>query len=103
MYEFHRITIRSLAKTVAFLSFALYIICGAAITIFYWLLGFFFSPEPLGVKVSALSFLLVWFAGGAAILVAGYILGAVAAFVYNRTARWWGGVQVELTKPEQKQ
>lgn len=99
MYEFHRITIRSLAKTVAFLSFALYIVCGAVITVLYWLLGLVFSADPFGVNISVFSFLLVWLAGAAAALLVGYLLGAVAAFVYNRTARWWGGIHVELTKP----
>lgn len=100
MYEFHRINIRSLAKIVSLISFVVYIFFGAALTALYWLIRLVFSADPFGVKVSVFSFFLVWLASALAVLLIGYLLGLVSAFVYNRTTRWWGGIQVELTKPE---
>lgn len=95
MFEVRRISPKNLARIVMTIAVMLHMAIGLVIAGAVQLAQSFIT-EWAGVSIAAWSILTIWFAGAVAVGIVSYILGLFAAFLYNMTAQWWGGLRVTL-------
>ena len=97
MFEIQRIKIRSLARVVMLLTSVLYLLCGLLVTLLYSGIRTIALGGLLPNSVSALSFFVIWVGGLVVVLPLSWLIGLLSALLYNLFARWWGGLQLDLT------
>lgn len=95
MFEVRRISTKNLARIVMTIAVILHMVIGVVVAGAVQLAQSFIA-EWAGVSIAAWSILTIWFAGAVAVAILSYILGLFAAFLYNMTAQWWGGLRVTL-------
>ena len=93
MTELKKVGVFSVAKIFAVISLILGLIFGIIVLIAGGVVALF-SPEAAAAMAGAGIVLVIVMAIGGAIW--GFIYGAIAAFIYNLAAGWFGGIEVEL-------
>lgn len=91
-----RFGVLSVAKIFAAISLVIGLIAGILLLIFGGIATLFMGPyapqAAMGVGAGIVA-IIVLAIGGA---IGGFIYGAVAAFIYNLAAGWFGGVEMDL-------
>lgn len=91
-----RFGVLSVAKVCAAISLVIGLIAGILLILFGGLITLFMGPyapeAAMGVGLGIVAIIILAIGGA----IGGFIYGAVAAFIYNLAAGWFGGVEMDL-------
>ena len=92
MTELKKVGVFSVAKIFAVISLIIGLLVGIIVLIFGGI-ATIFMPQAAYAAGAGIVVIIFTAVGGA---IGGFIYGAIAAFIYNLAAGWFGGIEVEL-------
>lgn len=103
MIELQHCQKRSAARIALVLGVTLYLATGVLLLALYASIRALLLHNFPALGVSMMSFLLFWLGGTLPVAVLSCCFGLFFAAMYNRSARWWGGLRFDLGRVGEEQ